>query len=59
LSIVRHVAVNHSGSVRVESREGEGSTFTLRLPARSLAAPAVAGWPSSAHQPPRGGRTGA
>ncbi len=36
LSIVRHVAVNHSGSVRVESREGEGSTFTLRLPARSL-----------------------
>jgi two-component system sensor histidine kinase SenX3 len=32
LSIVRHVAVNHSGSVRVESREGEGSTFTL-LPA--------------------------
>ena len=38
LSIVRHVAVNHSGSVRVESREGEGSTFTLSLPARSLAA---------------------
>jgi two-component system sensor histidine kinase SenX3 len=38
LSIVRHVAVNHSGSVRVESREGEGSTFTLRLPARRLAA---------------------
>jgi two-component system, OmpR family, sensor histidine kinase SenX3 len=37
LSIVRHVAVNHSGSVRVESREGEGSTFTLRLPARNLA----------------------
>ena len=37
LSIVRHVAVNHSGSVRVESREGEGSKFTLRLPARSLA----------------------
>ena len=38
LSIVRHVAVNHSGSVRVDSREGEGSTFTLRLPARSLVA---------------------
>jgi two-component system sensor histidine kinase SenX3 len=38
LSIVRHVAVNHSGSVRVESREGSGSTFTLSLPARSLAA---------------------
>ncbi|MGI9032266.1 MAG: sensor histidine kinase [Acidimicrobiales bacterium] len=33
LSIVRHVAANHGGEVRVESREGEGSTFTLRLPA--------------------------
>lgn len=32
LSIVRHVASNHGGEVRVESREGEGSTFTLRLP---------------------------
>jgi two-component system sensor histidine kinase SenX3 len=32
LAIVRHVASNHSGEVRVESREGEGSTFTLRLP---------------------------
>jgi two-component system sensor histidine kinase SenX3 len=35
LSIVRHVAANHSGTVSVESREGEGSTFTLRLPARA------------------------
>jgi two-component system, OmpR family, sensor histidine kinase SenX3 len=32
LAIVRHVASNHAGEVRVESREGEGSTFTLRLP---------------------------
>jgi len=32
LAIVRHVASNHAGDVRVESREGEGSTFTLRLP---------------------------
>ena len=32
LSIVRHVANSHRGSVSVESREGEGSTFTLRLP---------------------------
>lgn len=32
LSIVRHVAQNHGGAVHVESREGEGSTFTLELP---------------------------
>ena len=32
LSIVRHVAANHQGRVEVESREGEGSTFTLVLP---------------------------
>ncbi len=32
LSIVRHVAANHQGRVEVDSREGEGSTFTLVLP---------------------------
>jgi two-component system sensor histidine kinase SenX3 len=32
LSIVRHVAQNHGGNVLVDSREGEGSTFTLELP---------------------------
>lgn len=32
LAIVRHVAANHRGEVRVESRLGEGSTFTLLLP---------------------------
>ncbi len=32
LSIVRHVANSHHGSIHVDSREGEGSTFTLRLP---------------------------
>jgi two-component system, OmpR family, sensor histidine kinase SenX3 len=32
LSIVRHVVANHHGSVRVESTEGVGSTFTLVLP---------------------------
>jgi two-component system sensor histidine kinase SenX3 len=32
LSIVRHVAQNHQGTVKVESREGEGTTFTFRLP---------------------------
>jgi two-component system sensor histidine kinase SenX3 len=33
LSIVRHIASNHGGEVLVESVEGEGSSFTLRLPA--------------------------
>ncbi len=33
LAIVRHVAGNHSGACRVTSREGDGSTFTLVLPA--------------------------
>jgi two-component system, OmpR family, sensor histidine kinase SenX3 len=32
LAIVRHVANNHQGWVDVESREGEGSTFSLVLP---------------------------
>jgi two-component system, OmpR family, sensor histidine kinase SenX3 len=35
LAIVRHVASNHGGDVRVTSREGSGSTFTLHLPGRS------------------------
>jgi len=33
LAIVRHVIGNHDGDIRVDSKEGEGSTFTLRLPA--------------------------
>jgi two-component system sensor histidine kinase SenX3 len=32
LSIVKHVAMNHGGTVRVESVEGKGSTFYLTLP---------------------------
>ncbi|WP_127784079.1 ATP-binding protein [Rhodococcus sp. X156] len=34
LAIVKHVAANHNGDVRLWSRPGTGSTFTLRLPAR-------------------------
>lgn len=33
LAIVRHVANNHGGAVEVTSVEGEGSVFTLSLPA--------------------------
>ena len=32
LAIVKHVATNHGGDVSVWSSEGEGSTFTVRLP---------------------------
>lgn len=35
LAIVRHVAQAHGGHVSVESVEGEGSTFRLRLPLAS------------------------
>ena len=49
LAIVRHVVGNHRGEVRVESEEGKGSTFVLRLPAGPpLAAPAVAANPAKA-----------
>ena len=33
LAIVKHIAHAHGGSVSVQSRPGEGSTFTLALPA--------------------------
>jgi two-component system sensor histidine kinase SenX3 len=32
LSIVRHALLNHRGTIDVESMEGQGSTFTVRLP---------------------------
>jgi two-component system sensor histidine kinase SenX3 len=33
LAIVKHIVSNHRGQITVWSRPGEGSTFTLRLPA--------------------------
>ncbi|AZA10130.1 sensor histidine kinase [Corynebacterium pseudopelargi] len=35
LAIVKHVAANHGGSVKLWSRPGAGSTFTLELPIAS------------------------
>ena len=32
LAIVKHVVDNHGGDVRIWSRPGQGSTFTIRLP---------------------------
>jgi two-component system sensor histidine kinase SenX3 len=37
LAIVKHVTAAHGGKVTVTSKEGQGSTFTLRLPVRSAA----------------------
>ncbi|MBB2900425.1 two-component system sensor histidine kinase SenX3 [Kineococcus radiotolerans] len=54
LSIVKHVAGNHGGEVLVWSAEGEGSTFTLRLP--GLAATAE---PRPAAEPGAGAGSGA
>jgi two-component system sensor histidine kinase SenX3 len=38
LSIVKHVIANHGGEIAVWSIEGEGSTFTLKLPRTPSAA---------------------
>lgn len=35
LAIVKHVAANHGGEVRLWSRQGTGSTFTMRIPAHA------------------------
>ncbi|HSV55594.1 MAG TPA: ATP-binding protein [Magnetospirillaceae bacterium] len=34
LAIVRHIALAHGGESTVQSRQGSGSTFTIRLPMR-------------------------
>lgn len=39
LSIVRHIVENHGGDIRVWSRPGHGSTFTVRLPAADARQP--------------------
>ena len=35
LSVVKHIMDAHGGAVEVESDEGEGTRFTLKLPVRT------------------------
>jgi signal transduction histidine kinase len=37
LAIVKHIALAHRGAVEVESAVGQGSTFSIRLPASGSA----------------------
>ncbi len=55
LAIVKHVLANHGGEVRLWSRPGTGSTFTMRLPAPADAAPR--GIDQAAEAAPVGGTT--
>ena len=41
LAIVKHVAQRHGGELRIESTVGEGSCFTLVLPAARVRMPAT------------------
>jgi signal transduction histidine kinase len=38
LVIAKRIAENHQGAIEVESERGKGSTFTLRLPIRTMSA---------------------
>ena len=50
LAIVKHVTAAHGGNVTLWSQEGDGSTFTLRLPLRAgRTGPAVSTDQSTAH----------
>jgi two-component system, OmpR family, sensor histidine kinase SenX3 len=55
LAIVKHIAAIHGGGVTVWSQVGQGSTFTIRIPAhRDVAAPAAEQQSTalSRHRPP-------
>lgn len=64
LAIVKHVCANHGGEVRLWSRPGTGSTFTMRLPTRISTRPTGpaahdAGTdPTAAPDPAAAGRAG-
>ena len=57
LAIVKHVTNKHGGDVTVWSKEGHGSTFTIRLPLLDTTAPPGAA--AGARRAPETGRTDA
>ncbi|MCP2337202.1 sensor histidine kinase [Actinomadura rupiterrae] len=57
LAIVKHVTSKHGGEITVWSKEGSGSTFTLRLPLLNPAATPPAATSAGAGSAPSGGDT--
>jgi two-component system, OmpR family, sensor histidine kinase SenX3 len=53
LAIAKHVTVAHGGTITVWSKEGAGSTFTLRLPLRTSSVPPAGGTEYETARPAR------
>jgi hypothetical protein len=51
LAICQRIVKNHGGSIAVQSRPGEGSTFIIRLPAIATEAPAETPLPEGTPMP--------
>jgi two-component system, NtrC family, sensor kinase len=49
LAVARKIVTEHEGNISVQSREGEGTTFTVRLPIEH----SKLGDPSTTHGPAR------
>jgi two-component system sensor histidine kinase SenX3 len=59
LAIVKHICANHGGEITVWSEQGQGSTFTMRLPAAPLSRTsdeAASGIPAGSAQIPSPGQ---
>jgi heavy metal sensor kinase len=49
LAIAKAIAIAHGGTITCESRPGDGSTFTLRLPLQATVAPGTTELPTNSH----------
>jgi signal transduction histidine kinase len=59
LSIVAHIVQAHHGRITVESEQGDGSTFTIRLPLERASGSVPAGSQTAAEAPDLGVKAGA